>query len=135
MTVFANTQRAFWIARIRNPPKANHMGGVWERQIRTARSILNALLKTHESSNIAVLHMLLIEGEATVTSQPTTTETINDVQIRVPFSPSNLLTMKSKVIMPSPGSFGPADTYCHKRWKRTQHLVNKIWAKWRKEFI
>ena len=53
----------------------------------------------------------------------------------VPLSPSNLLTMKSKVVMPSPGSFGPGGTYCHKRWRRTQHIINEFWARQRKEFI
>ena len=64
-----------------------------------------------------------------------TTKTINDVQSHVPLSLSSLLTMKLKVVMPPPGSFGPADTYCRKRLKRTQHIVNEFWARWRKEFI
>ena len=38
---------ADWIIWIRNLPTASHMGGVWEQQIRTARGIVNALLKTH----------------------------------------------------------------------------------------
>ena len=109
------------------------MGGAWERQIRTARSILNALLKTHgKSLNDEALDTLLIEDN---NRRPLTTDTINDVQIHVPLSSSNLLTMKSKVVMPPPGSFGPADAYCRKRWRRTQHIVNEFWARWRKEFI
>ena len=28
-----------------NPPAASHMGGVWERQIRTVRKVMNALLR------------------------------------------------------------------------------------------
>ena len=80
------------------------MGGVWERQIRTARSILNALLKTHRNLNDEALHTLLIEVEAIVNSQPITTETINDVQSHVPLSPSNLLMMKLNVVMPPAGS-------------------------------
>ena len=67
-----NLQRrgADWITWIRNPPTASHMGGVWERQIRTARSILNALLKTHgRSLNDEALHTLLIEVEAIVNSR------------------------------------------------------------------
>ena len=112
------------------------MGGVWERQIRTARSILNALLKTHgRILNDEALHTLLIEVKAIVNSRLMTTETINDVQSHVPHFPSSLLTMKSKVVMPPPGSFGPADTYCRKRWRRTQHIGNEFWARWRKEFI
>ena len=39
-----------WMVWKRNPPNASNMGGVWERQIRSARSILNSLLKTHGSN-------------------------------------------------------------------------------------
>ena len=55
---------ADWIIWINNPPMASHMGGVWEKQIRTTRGILNALVKTwskilyNES-----LYTLLVEGK------------------------------------------------------------------------
>ena len=39
-----------WIHWKRNPPTASNMGEVWERQIRSARSILVALLKIHGTS-------------------------------------------------------------------------------------
>ena len=105
-----------WRTWIRNPPTASHIGEVWERHIRPARTILNALLKTHgRSLNDESLHTLLIEVKAIANSRPMTTETINNVQSHVPLSPSNLLTMKLKVVMPPPGSFGPADAYCRKR--------------------
>ena len=31
----------------RNPPASRHMGGVWERQIRSARMILSSSMRTH----------------------------------------------------------------------------------------
>ena len=34
----------------RNPPASSHMGGVWERQIRSARTLLMSLLHTHRKS-------------------------------------------------------------------------------------
>ena len=112
------------------------MGGVCKGKIRTARSNLNALLKTHRRRlNDEALRTLLIEVEAIVNSRPMTTEAMNDVQSHVPLSPSNLLTMKLKIVMPPPGSFRPADAFCHKRWRRAQHIVNGFWARWRKEFI
>ena len=56
---------ADWITWIRNQPTASQMGGVWEREIRTATRILNALLKTQgRSLNDEALHTLLIEVEA-----------------------------------------------------------------------
>ena len=116
---------ADWRARIRKPLTASHMGGVWEQQIRTARTMLNALLKTHgRSLDDELLYTLLIELKAIVNSRPMTTGTINYVQSHVPLSPSNLLTMNSKVVMSPPGRFRPADTYCRKRWRRTQHIAN-----------
>ena len=128
---YLQRQGADWITWIRNPPTASHMGGVWERQIRTARSILNALLKTHgRSLNDEALYTLLIEVEAIVNSRPMTTKIINDIQSHVPLSPSNLLTMKPKVVMPSPESFRPAETYCRKRWRKTQHIANEFWARY-----
>ena len=37
--------------------------------------------------------------------------------------------------MPPPGEFGRADIYCHKRWRRVQHISDEFWNRWRKEFL
>ena len=47
---FMLNQNADWIVWKRNPPLASHMGEVWERQIRSAGSILSSLLSTHSRS-------------------------------------------------------------------------------------
>ena len=39
-----------WIQWKRNPPTTSNMGGVWEHQIRSASSVLVALLKIHGTS-------------------------------------------------------------------------------------
>ena len=36
-----------WIKWHKNPPLASHMGGVWERQIRSVCAILASMFKTH----------------------------------------------------------------------------------------
>ena len=56
-----------WMLWKQNPPAASNMEGVWERQIRSARTILTSLLKTHGTSlNDKSLHTLLIQVEAIV---------------------------------------------------------------------
>ena len=40
-------QNCDWISSKFNPPKASHMGGTWERLIRSARAVLEALLMKH----------------------------------------------------------------------------------------
>lgn len=133
---FLRNQGADWVIWEKNPPAASHMGGVWERQIRSARAILSSLLKTHgRSLDDESLRTLMTETEAVVNSRPLTVETINDVNSPLALSPSNLLTMKSNVVMPPPGNFEKADLYSRKRWRRVQHIANEFWSRWRKEFL
>ena len=125
-----------WMVCKRNPPLASNMGGVWERQIRSACSILNSLLKTH-GSNLTEesLQTVVVEVEAIVNSRLFTTEVVNDGTSLAPLSPINLLTMKSRVVMPPAGNFSTPDRYSKKQWRRVQHVANKFWDRWRKEFL
>ena len=125
-----------WLVWIKNTPTASHMGGVWERQIRSARNILSSLLKTHgRSLNDEALSTLMAEVEAVMNFRPLTVELLSNGNSLNLISPSNLLRMKSKVAMPSPGEFERADIYCCKRWRRVQHISNEFWNQWRKEFL
>ena len=81
------------------------MGRVWECQIRSAHSILVALLKTHGTSlNVESLQTFLAEAEAIINTRPIT-ESLSDVYSPVPLCPMQLPTMKSRVVVPPPGEF------------------------------
>ena len=88
------------------------MGGVWERQIQSARAILSFLLKTHgQSLDDESFIKLMTEVEGILNSRPLTVKTINDSTSFEPHSPINLMTMKSKVVSPPPGKFLKPDVY------------------------
>ena len=117
-----------WMIWKRNPPLSSNMGGVWECQIRSARAILNFLLKTHGSSlSDESLQTLVVGVVAIIDSCPLTTDVLSDATSLAPLSPVNLFTMKSKVVMPSPGHFISPDLYCRKHWRRVQHLSSEFW--------
>ena len=78
---------------------------------------------------------MFTEVEAIINSRPLVGETINDANSEVTISPSHLLTMKSKVVMPPPGVFGTPDLYYKKRWRRVQYISNEFWCRWRKKFL
>ena len=80
-------------------------------------------------------HTLMTEVEAVVNSRPLTVEINNDSQNLTSISPSNMLTIKSRVIMPPPGSSVRPDLYNRRQWRRVQHLVDEFWSRWRKEFL
>ena len=107
-----------WIKWKRNPPVTSHMGGVWERQIGSAPRILSSLLQTYgKAFDEESLFTLMDETEGILNSRPLTVEAISDPTSELPLSPANILTMKSKVVMPPPGEFSKPDLYCRKRWR------------------
>ncbi|XP_055046840.2 uncharacterized protein [Misgurnus anguillicaudatus] len=60
---------------VMNAPHASHAGGVWERQIRTVRSVLNSILSTHPVKlDDASLRTFLYEAMAIVNSRPLTVD-------------------------------------------------------------
>ena len=68
-----------WIKCKRNPPVASHMGGVWERQIRSARRILFSLLQTHgKAFDEQSLLTPMDETEGILNLRPLTVEKISD---------------------------------------------------------
>ena len=75
------------------------------------------------------------EVEAILNCQPLTIELLSDDISANPISPSNLLSMKSKVIMPPPDEFSRPDIYCRKWWRRVQHITEEFCSRWRKEFL
>ena len=108
-----------------NVPAASHMGGVWERQIRTVISILINLLEQNGTQlDDESLRTLLCETVAIVNSRPLTTDNLNDPTSLEPLKPNHLFTMKSKVILAPPGDFQRTYLYSRKRWKRVQYLAN-----------
>ena len=125
-----------WFTFRMNVPSASHMGGIWERQIRSVRAVLNALLLANGSQlNCEALRTFLCEAEAIVNSRPLTVESFNDPLSLNPITPNHLLTLKTKVVLPPPGKFLDADQYSRKRWRRVQHLANEFWSRWKKEYL
>ena len=70
----------------------------------------------------------MAEVEGIMNSRPWTVETLSDVTSYSLLSPSGLLTMKSKVVIPPAGKFQKEDLYTRKYWRRVQHLANEFWC-------
>ena len=132
--IFLQQQGGEWMGWKRNPPASSHMGGAWERLIRSARSIFSSLIYNHGLSlNNEAFLTLLVEIEAIINSRPLT-DTLSD-DSELPLSPINLLTMKSRVVLPPPGNYSANDLYSRRRWRRVQHIANEFWSRWRKEYL
>ena len=113
-----------------NPPCASHFGGVWERQIRSIRKVLNAMLTQHVLDDEG-LRTLLCEVESVLNSRPLTTVSA-DYRDCEPLTPNHLLLFKGGHV--SPGVFTEDDMHS-KRWRKIQYLADSFWSRWRAEYL
>ncbi|KAK9513134.1 hypothetical protein VZT92_026696 [Zoarces viviparus] len=119
-----------------NVPDSSHVGGIWERQIRTVRNVLGSVL-AHSAGRLddASLRTFFYEAMSIVNNRPLTVDSISDPTSLEPLTPNHLLTMKSSVPLPPPGHFVKEDLYAKKRWRRVQYLSEQFWNRWRREYL
>ena len=118
-----------------NLPAASHMGGVWERQIKTTRKILAGLMDEYgHCLDEESFRILMCEVETVINSRPSMTVSGEPGDLE-PLTPNHILTTKSTVILPPPGEFQKNDVYMRRRWRRVQYLANLFWSQWKKEYL
>ncbi len=121
-----------------NPPSASHFGGSWERQIRTIRKILQAMLNEQyirECRDDEQLRTLMCEVESTINSRPLT-HASDDPRDLNTLTPNDLLLLQpSNMSPPPPGKFTEKDLYSRKRWRQMQYLSDLFWKRWSKEYL
>lgn len=115
-----------------NPPYASHMGGVWERMIRSARTILKALAREQILTD-EQLQTLMAEAERIMNDRPITPVS-SDPNDSPALTPSMLLLMKSNTSIPQ-GVFVKEDVYAKRWWRQVQYLANVFWRRWIREYL
>lgn len=118
-----------------NAPSASHTGGAWERQIRTARSILNGMATKYKGRlDTPTLRTAMYEVMATMNSRPLTAEQISDPHGEI-LTPNHLITMKSNYLAPPPSEFDETEIYGRKMWRKAQQFAEQFWKQWKSSYL
>ena len=107
------------------------MGGVWERLIRSVRSVLQKVLKEQVVSDEQLL-TIMVEAEKVLNDRPLWSPS-EDPEAQ-PLSPSSLLLMRSNSAMPM-GLFSKEDSYARSWWRQANYLVDLFWKRWTREYL
>lgn len=131
-TKIQNTMTEKGIKCIFNTPAASHQGGVWERQIRTVRKVLNSVLQ-QQTLDDEGLQTVMCEVEAIINSRPIThsSDDANNVEA---LTPNHLLLMRTRPNIP-PGVFDKDDQHARRRWRQIQYIANLFWTRWTREYL
>ncbi|KAK4329183.1 hypothetical protein Pmani_000412 [Petrolisthes manimaculis] len=113
-----------------NPPTASHMGGVWERQIRSVRKILKCVLH-QQLLDDERLDTVLCEAEAIVNGRPLTLVS-GDPQDWNAITPNSLLLLRPTENLP--GKYCKADQF-RRHWRHAQYLADRFWKRWVHEYL
>ena len=102
-----------------NVPSASHLGGVWERQIRTVGSVLVPMLEKSGSQ-------LLSEVMCIVNCRTLSVNDLYDSSLAEPLTHNHFLTMQTKIVLPPPGEFQQADVYSRKKMAKSSIYVECV---------
>ena len=115
-----------------NPLGASHMGGAWERTIRSVRKIRRALLGQQLVSD-EILRTLMSEVEGILNSRPLTPVS-SDPKDLDPLTPNDLLLLRANPNLP-PGVFNKDEIHSKRRWRQVQYMADVFWKRWLREYV
>ena len=115
-----------------NPPAAPHMGGVWERQVKSVKRALSVILRDQVVDDER-LDTLFCEAEAVVNGRPLTVVSDDPSDLKV-LTPNDLLLLSGIPPRVPLGKFAKEDRYT-RRWRHVQYLGDLFWKRWVKEYL
>lgn len=115
-----------------NPPSAPHMGGAWERLIRSIKAGLRHLLNGNVTSE-ELLRTSLIDIEMLINSRPLT-YVATDENTHEALTPNHFLLGQSSGIKPF-GNMCDDPEVLKKEWKRQQLITQTFWQRWTNEYL
>ena len=113
-------------------PGAPHEGGVWERLIRSIKSILR-VIAGRQTLDDESLVTFLAEVERILNDRPLVPLS-DDIRDPDPLTPSKLLLLRDNSCVPE-GTFQSAESNLRRRWKQANYLADVFWKRWIKDYL
>ncbi|XP_062704158.1 uncharacterized protein LOC134286550 [Aedes albopictus] len=116
-----------------NPPCTPHMGGSWERMVRSVKSAL-ASVSTGGKPDDETLRTLLIEAESIVNSRPLTYLPIYSEEQEA-LTPNCFLMLSTSGVNQPAREPVEAIAMARCNWDLCKQLLDRFWDRWVKEYL
>ncbi|XP_062713763.1 uncharacterized protein LOC115256765 [Aedes albopictus] len=117
-----------------NPPAAPHMGGVWERMVRTVKTSLRTL-STSRTPDEETFQTLLTEVEGIINSRPLTFVPLGSEDDEA-LTPNHFLLLSSNgVVQPPQEPVADGGRTLRTNWNQIRIMLDQFWIKWIKGYL
>ncbi|XP_062713879.1 uncharacterized protein LOC134290714 [Aedes albopictus] len=116
-----------------NPPSAPHMGGSWERLVRSVKVAFAGLSITRNPDDETLL-TLMTEAEGVINTRPLTFMPLeNDSQEAL--TPNHFLLLSSQGVAQRPEPLVDRAEFLRNSYSFMKGLVDEFWHRWIKEYL
>ena len=112
--------------------RSPHWGGVWERLVKSTKTIMTSILKGQRLTD-ELFHTTLCIVEEILNDRPLT-KTSTDSKDLQPLTP-NMLLAGRRCLSPPPGVFQKTDLYSRRYWRQANYLADTFWRRWLSEYL
>ncbi|XP_058456720.1 uncharacterized protein LOC131434090 [Malaya genurostris] len=117
-----------------NPPSAPHMGGAWERMVRSVKAAMQTISEHPRYPNDEVLETVMLGAEAIVNSRPLTYIPLENADQEA-LTPNHFLLYGPSGIGQPTTPLMSSGHALRDSWKLAQNLVDMFWKRWVREYL
>ncbi|XP_062556700.1 uncharacterized protein LOC134221526 [Armigeres subalbatus] len=116
-----------------NPPYAPHMGGIWERLVRSVKLAL-AAMETSRNPDDETFQTALTEAESIVNTRPLTYLPLDSAESEA-LTPNHFLLLSSNGVCQPVANPVEVKSTLRANWNHVRVMLDRFWTRWVTEYL